>query len=86
MLLTLKEHGFRILAADMGGKVWNPSTAASEKLAVVLGNEGNGLTEETARLADEIVRIPINDKNVESLNVAATGAICMYLSKSDSMG
>jgi TrmH family RNA methyltransferase len=78
----LKEVGYWIVAADTGGKVLKKWDIPSEKLAIVLGNEGNGLTDETIRLADEIVKIPFNEKNVESLNVAACGAICMYMSSS----
>jgi tRNA G18 (ribose-2'-O)-methylase SpoU len=86
LLRTLRERGFRVLAADTGGREWNSSDASSGKRAIVLGNEGAGLTEETMGLADEIVRIPFNDQKVESLNVAASGAICMYLSTLDSRG
>jgi RNA methyltransferase, TrmH family len=80
LLRELKDGGFEILAADMGGKAWKMQNASIEKLAIVLGNEGNGLSEETMRLADEIVKIPFNNEKVESLNVAASGAICMYMS------
>ena len=80
LMQKLKEDGFRVLAADTGGKDWKPPYAASKKLAIAFGNEGNGLMKETMQQADEIVRIPFHDENVESLNVAASGAICMYLS------
>ena len=80
LLRELKEGGFKILAADMGGSAWTREDASFANLAIVLGNEGNGLLEETMRLADKIVKIPFNDEKVESLNVAASGAICMYMS------
>jgi tRNA G18 (ribose-2'-O)-methylase SpoU len=82
LIRQLKEDGFQILAADLGGKPWKHSGPAQKGVALMLGNEGNGLTSETLRLADEIVKIPINEKNVESLNVAACGAICMYQASS----
>jgi RNA methyltransferase, TrmH family len=75
----LKQAGFWVVAADVGGKVWNLRNSPPQNLAIILGNEGNGCTAETMRLADEIVKIPFNEKRVESLNVAACGAICMYL-------
>nr|WP_324616306.1 RNA methyltransferase [Lusitaniella coriacea] len=44
---------------------------------VVLGNEGTGLSEDLAALADERVRIPLNS-GVESLNVAIAAALLLY--------
>jgi TrmH family RNA methyltransferase len=54
------------------------SVTIGEKIIVALGNEGNGLSKEVEMLADTRCRIPINDKKVESLNVAVTGALVMY--------
>lgn len=47
-----------------------------ERLAILLGNEGNGVSEELLALTDQNVYIPI--KNAESLNVAIAGGILMY--------
>jgi RNA methyltransferase, TrmH family len=80
LLGKLKAGGFKILAADTGGSALTMQDASFEKVAIVFGNEGNGLSEETMRLADKIVKIPFNDEKVESLNVAASGAICMFMS------
>jgi tRNA G18 (ribose-2'-O)-methylase SpoU len=44
-----------------------------------LGNEGKGLSGKILDLADTVFKIPFNTKSAESLNVAAAGAICMYL-------
>jgi TrmH family RNA methyltransferase len=46
-------------------------------LALVLGSEGRGLREELRRAADVVVRIPLRGP-VESLNVAAAGAIALF--------
>ena len=46
-------------------------------VAWVFGNEGSGLTEATAALSRQAVRIPMPGK-VESLNVAAATAICLF--------
>ena len=43
----------------------------------MLGNEGNGLSDELSRLADEKIRIPMMG-SIESLNVATAGSIVMY--------
>ena len=45
--------------------------------AYLIGNEGNGLTDETAQLADTYVRIPMEGR-VESLNAAVAAALLMY--------
>lgn len=47
-----------------------------EKMAFVLGNEGNGMTKEIIDLCDAVGYIPI--ETIESLNVAIAGGIMMY--------
>jgi tRNA G18 (ribose-2'-O)-methylase SpoU len=49
----------------------------SERLALLLGSEGNGLSDDAERFADYRVRIPISDR-VDSLNVAVAAGIAMY--------
>ena len=49
----------------------------AEKLAVILGTEGAGLTDETIRLADYTVKIPMFH-GVDSLNVAAASAVAFW--------
>ena len=46
-------------------------------LALILGNEASGITEETASEADEFVYIPMAE-GIESLNVSAAAAILLY--------
>lgn len=43
----------------------------------MIGNEGNGLQEETAALADTYIKIPMEGR-VESLNAAMASGILMY--------
>jgi tRNA G18 (ribose-2'-O)-methylase SpoU len=50
----------------------------TEQVALLLGSEGDGLSERWMRLADERVVIPMRG-DVDSLNVAATSAIACYL-------
>lgn len=73
----LVNTGFSCIAADLRGK--EPlSAVAAKRLALILGSEGSGLSDETLSLATHVVKIPINSAKAESLNVAASGAICMY--------
>ena len=50
---------------------------APEKVALVLGTEGEGLTPEAFAAADTVVQIPMAH-GIDSLNVAATAAVAMY--------
>ena len=51
--------------------------AGIEKLAVVLGTEGDGLAADTIARCDYTVRIPMSH-GVDSLNVAAASAVAFY--------
>ena len=55
----------------------DPRLAAQEKLAIVLGTEGEGLTEQTIRGCDYTVKIPMTH-GVDSLNVAAASAVAFW--------
>ena len=48
-----------------------------ERLAIIMGTEGDGLPRETIRRADYVVRIPMAH-NVDSLNVAAAAAVAFW--------
>lgn len=72
----LQKHKFRIYAADMNGTDLGECRFAGST-ALVLGNEGNGLSREVRNDADEIVSISLLN-GVESLNVAVAGAIIAY--------
>ena len=54
-----------------------PEIAAADKLAVVLGTEGDGLFQSTIDSCDHTVMIPMAH-NVDSLNVAAASAIAFW--------
>ena len=55
----------------------DPRLMAAEKLAVVLGTEGDGLSDGTIAACDYTVRIPMTH-GVDSLNVAAASAVAFY--------
>ena len=54
-----------------------PELMAQNKLALFLGSEGDGLTDETIRACDYTVRIPMFH-GVDSLNVAAASAVAFW--------
>lgn len=55
----------------------DPRLAACERLAMVLGTEGDGLSRATVAACDYVVRIPM-DHEVDSLNVAAASAVAFW--------
>lgn len=72
--------GFRTAAMalrDDSLSIADPRLAAEEKLAVVLGTEGDGLANDTIEHCDYTVRIPMSH-GVDSLNVAAASAVAFY--------
>jgi TrmH family RNA methyltransferase len=77
LLKQVKKHGIPIYAAHLSGKDYDTEDTFKNKCAILIGNEANGLTDETASMADVLVRIPMAGK-VESLNAAIAAAIFMY--------
>lgn len=73
----LKEQGIKIYAAHLGGDVLFTRKDYGGASAFLIGNEGNGLTEETAACADECIKIPMSGR-VESLNAAVAASLLMY--------
>jgi TrmH family RNA methyltransferase len=71
----LSSRGFATLAAAAGGEPLGEPRPS--RAALVLGNEGAGISEDTRARADRVVGIPIRGR-AESLNVAAAGAILLY--------
>ncbi len=76
----LTASGFTVAALALtAGAVSLRSFAASapERVALVLGAEGEGLTEEALEAADAVVQIPMRH-GIDSLNVAAASAVAMW--------
>lgn len=73
----LKKKQYKIYGTDVNnGKVLK-NVSKSEKFVIIMGNEGNGISESIKKLVDENIYIPIN-KNCESLNVAIATSIILY--------
>jgi len=76
----LKSLGFKTAAMALSGKsvgIDNENLLKEEKLAVILGTEGDGLAEETILKSDYNVKIPMFN-GVDSLNVAAASAVAFW--------
>ena len=79
-LERLKALGFRTAAmalSDRSVSIEDPVLCAEEKLAIVLGTEGDGLAPATIAHCDYTVRIPMAH-GVDSLNVAAASAVAFW--------
>ncbi|MDP6633016.1 MAG: RNA methyltransferase [Dehalococcoidales bacterium] len=76
----LKENEYPIVAADLAGEEGPSVLRLQNKLLLALGNEASGLSDSMLKAADHRLRVPTVRAKAESLNVAACGAICMYLS------
>ncbi len=77
---VLSDCGFKTAAmalADNTVDIRDPDLQREEKLAVILGNEGYGLTEETIQQCSYVIRIPMA-AGVDSLNVAAASAVAFW--------
>ena len=79
-LAQLKQLGFKTAAMALRDDSYSidaPELAAEEKLAVVLGTEGDGLANSTIADCDYTVKIPMYH-GVDSLNVAAASAVAFW--------
>lgn len=76
----LKSLGFKTVAmalTDNSVSIDDPAIKAEERLAIILGTEGDGLAKSTIADCDYTVKIPMKH-GVDSLNVAAAGAVAFW--------
>jgi len=77
---SLRELGFKTAAmalTDNSVSIKDPAVCGEEKLAIILGTEGDGLAAQTIADCDYTVKIPMSH-NVDSLNVAAASAVAFW--------
>ncbi len=77
---TLREMGFKTVAMALTERsipLDAPCLATEERLAIVMGTEGDGLPAQAIVEADYVVRIPMQH-GVDSLNVAAASAVAFW--------
>lgn len=77
----LTQFGFKTAAmalTDDSVSIDDPALAGEEKLAIVLGTEGDGLAQSTIAACDYTVKIPMGH-GVDSLNVAAASAVAFWV-------
>lgn len=77
---TVKDLGFKTVAMALredSYSIDDPELLEEEKLAVILGTEGDGLASQTIADCDYTVMIPMSH-GVDSLNVAAASAVAFW--------
>ena len=79
----LKEEKFKIYATALGdNSVYLDDLKPNKKCALILGNEGNGISVLSKSVADEIIKIKMSSR-IDSLNVSVAGSIAMYYIKGE---
>ncbi len=74
---NLQEQGFRVIACDPQGEVGLFQSRLADKLIIIMGNEGQGLSPEWKAVAHCRLNIPLQP-GVDSLNVAVACGIVLY--------
>ena len=73
----LKDNDYIIYGTNVNNGIDVKDVKKDKKYAIILGNEGNGISEEVNALVDKNIYIKMNEK-CESLNVAVSGSIILY--------
>lgn len=77
VIAALGENGCRVFGLETGDDTISIDALRGENIALVLGNEVDGIDPETRALLDGIVEIPMSKKR--SLNVAVASGVAMYI-------
>ena len=76
----LRELGFQTASMALSHdtvSIDDPALRKAKKLAVILGTEGDGLSQATIAASDYTIRIPMTP-GIDSLNVAAASAVAFW--------
>lgn len=73
----LKNEGYKIVGTKVTNGVDVRDSKTYSHFALIIGNEGKGMSEELSELCDEYLYIKMNDQ-CESLNAAVAASILMY--------
>ncbi len=76
LLKVIEKSAFPIYATGFENSVLLDNVVASDKLGIIVGNEGSGVAPELIAKSHQTIQIPV--QQFDSLNVAVAAAICMY--------
>ena len=77
MLEQLKKDGYSVLSSQLDGEPFYDRKNVSSSFVLVIGNEGNGVSDAVRKTATHHLRLPMNG-GAESLNAAVAAGIMMY--------
>lgn len=77
IIKELKTKNYKIITTKVDGGKLIKHLEKNEKFAIIIGNEGQGVSQELQNLSDEYIYIPMNEK-CESLNAAVATSIILY--------
>lgn len=77
IILQLRKSGYKVIASHLRGQVNYYDEDLTDKIAIIVGNEANGISDETAELSDRLVKIPMPGR-AESLNASVAASIMIY--------
>ena len=80
IMQIMNEKQVQTFAAHLSGTTYYTGHSFQKPTAFLIGNEGNGLSEEIAKMADFFIKIPMEGK-LESLNAAVAAALLIYEAK-----
>ena len=82
IITDLKKKGYYVLSTKVTDGKNIKTLEKKEKICIIMGNEGNGVSDEISSLSDDFVYIKMNEK-CESLNVGVATSILLYELGSD---
>ncbi len=77
IIKELKSLGYKVIASHLNGQNNYYDEDLTVKSAIIVGNEANGISEETAAMSDKLVKIPMPGR-AESLNASIAASIMIY--------
>ena len=77
LLGRMAEEGASVLSSQLDGEPFYRRSPLNERFVLVIGSEGNGVTDEVRAIATHRVRLPMRG-GAESLNAAVAAGIMMY--------
>ena len=77
VIKDLKGMNIKVIGTSLKSSISLEKASKESDYAIILGNEGNGVSKSILDLCDEILRIDMNDK-CESLNVGVSAGIILY--------
>lgn len=73
-----KEAEFWVVGTAMDGEPLQNVVGEYKKVALIMGNEENGMRNLTRKKCDRVVSIPTREKTIDSLNVSVAAGVAMY--------